>query len=305
MGSPRGVEYARRLGEFADFIISGDATNLVCVTISRQAVACLAAKLTKVPQYRLSEVVRPGLFTKGDWSGFGDSSGAVVCEGMRLVRMQVAAGTDFIDAPLSFDSVLETCGTSEQVTLVFVTDGPPKPAPTPARLWTSSLRRTGETAAFIKHPMITCENGKPWEQMSKRVYRNLDEVYAGEYEGLTYKEIRQRDPHEASLRMIDKLGYRYPRGESYYDLIARLESVVEQMEGATKPVLIVSHQAVLRILYSWLAGISRESATEASILQHAVVKIVWDGTGKDRVEVKFPLGPGPKGGVVNDGQRHF
>merc|ERR1740121_1607321 len=87
--SPRGVEYARRLGEFTEFVIGGDASNLVCVTISREEIACLAKMLTKVPQPRMSELVRSGLFTKGDWSNFGDSSGAIVHEGMRLVRMQV------------------------------------------------------------------------------------------------------------------------------------------------------------------------------------------------------------------------
>jgi broad specificity phosphatase PhoE len=28
--------------------------------------------------------------------------------------------------------------------------------------------------------------------MSPRVYRNLDEIFAGEYEGLTYAEIKQK-----------------------------------------------------------------------------------------------------------------
>ena len=29
-------------------------------------------------------------------------------------------------------------------------------------------------------------------QMSPRVYRNLDEIFAGEYEGLTYEEIKKK-----------------------------------------------------------------------------------------------------------------
>ena len=30
--------------------------------------------------------------------------------------------------------------------------------------------------------------------MSPRVYRNLDEIFAGEYEGLTYEEIKKKVP---------------------------------------------------------------------------------------------------------------
>ena len=33
---------------------------------------------------------------------------------------------------------------------------------------------------------------RTWEQMSPRVYRNLDEIFAGEYEGLTYEEIKKK-----------------------------------------------------------------------------------------------------------------
>lgn len=39
--------------------------------------------------------------------------------------------------------------------------------------------------------------------------RNLDEIFAGEYEGMTYAEIEARVPDEASLRKMDKIGYRY------------------------------------------------------------------------------------------------
>ena len=47
-----------------------------------------------------------------------------------------------------------------------------------------------------------------WEQMSPRVYRNLDEIFAGEYEGKTYEEIKEVAPSEAILRSMDKIGYR-------------------------------------------------------------------------------------------------
>ena len=48
--------------------------------------------------------------------------------------------------------------------------------------------------------------------MSPRVYRNLDEIFAGEYEGMRYDDIKALAPGEAELRAMDKIGYRYPRG---------------------------------------------------------------------------------------------
>ena len=108
----------------------------------------------------------------------------------------------------------------------------------------SKLAHAALGAAYAIHaPNAGLEPEDRWEQMSPRVYRNLDEIFAGEYEGLTYAEIKRRAPDEASLRAMDKIGYRYPRGESYFDLVARLDPLVHELESYHEPLLIVSHQA--------------------------------------------------------------
>ena len=47
---------------------------------------------------------------------------------------------------------------------------------------------------------------------------------------MTYEEIAAIYPEEAAARKADKFNYRYPRGESYNDLIARLEPIAHEME---------------------------------------------------------------------------
>ena len=116
-----------------------------------------------------------------------------------------------------------------------------------------------------------------WEQMSPRVYRNLDEIFAGEYEGMTYEDIKRLQPDEAALRAMDKIGYRYPRGESYFDILSRLDPLVHEMESYHEPLLICSHQAVLRVLYAYLMGKPRHLAPRLDIPLHAVMKITYDG----------------------------
>lgn len=131
-----------------------------------------------------------------------------------------------------------------------------------------------------------------WEQMSPRVYRNLDEIFAGEYEGKTYEEIKRAHATEASLRAMDKIGYRYPRGESYFDILSRLDPLVHEMESYHEPLLIVSHQAVLRVLYSYLMGRPRAGAPKIEIPLHTIMKITYDGWNAPREE-RFWLGPEP------------
>jgi len=287
--SPNGIEYAKRLAEFAEYHITRQARGFAVVDIK--------AGQGDVLYQRLVHVDRPedgmeGIYVKEAWE--------TVKEGMQLVRVQrgQGPGTHFEDAPGTLDEVVRLTE-SDQSALVFV--GPmPEKDPRPSRLWTSSLRRTKETAEYIAHPKLDMGHGKTWEQFSHRVYRNLDEVYAGEYEGLTYEDIKKRMPAEAELRKLDKLGYRYPRGESYYDIIARLDDPIQHLETLLEPVLIISHQATLRMVYAFLADIPRRDAPERSIPLHSVIKLELDGTGSLPKEERFYLGPTC---VKDDGQK--
>lgn len=97
--------------------------------------------------------------------------------------------------------------------------------PRPARLWTSTLRRTKETAQFIEHNTIehNYDNGDKiaWMQFRPMARRNLDELYAGTCDGMTYKEIEKVYPDEFERRQADKLAYRYPRGMMCFVLDSR------------------------------------------------------------------------------------
>ncbi|KAL6577145.1 hypothetical protein OROMI_011421 [Orobanche minor] len=109
-----------------------------------------------------------------------------------------------------------------------------------ASIWTSTLQRTVLTAS----PIV----GFP-----KIQWRALDEINAGVCDGMTYEEIKKNMPEEYESRKKDKLRYRYPRGESYLDVIQRLEPVIIELERQRAPVVVISHQAVLRALYAYFA----------------------------------------------------
>jgi len=147
----------------------------------------------------------------------------------------------------------------------------------PCRLWTSTLRRTQETAQFIQHPKFnhTFDNGDnfDWLQFRAKPRRNLDELYAGTCDGMTYKEIQDVYPDEFGRRQADKLSYRYPRGESYMDVTLRLEPLAQEMERIREPLLIVGHQGILRILYAYFMGLDRKEAPYVSIPLNNVIEL--------------------------------
>lgn len=67
---------------------------------------------------------------------------------------------------------------------------------------------------------------------------------------MSYEEISSKYPIDFAARDQNKFSYRYPRGESYEDLVARLEPVIMELERQGN-VLVVTHQAVLRCLLAY------------------------------------------------------
>lgn len=113
----------------------------------------------------------------------------------------------------------------------------------------------------------------------------------GDAEGLTEAEFKARYPSESDMRKRDKIGYRYPRGESYYDIIGRLDPLmIELLSLEDEPLLVVSHQATLRMVRGFLMGKAREDCPGYEIPLHTVMKITWDGWSEP-LEEEVPLGP--------------
>ena len=89
---------------------------------------------------------------------------------------------------------------------------------------------------------------------------------------MTYEDILKEMPEEFNRRNLDKFRYRYPRGESYEDLVARLEPVIVEMERQDS-LLIVGHQAVIRCLLAYYNEISEEELPWQEVPLHTVIKL--------------------------------
>uniref|UniRef100_A0A7N6AR80 6-phosphofructo-2-kinase domain-containing protein n=1 Tax=Anabas testudineus TaxID=64144 RepID=A0A7N6AR80_ANATE len=126
------------------------------------------------------------------------------------------------------------------------------------KVWTSHMKRTIQTAESL---------GAQYEQ-----WKALNEIDAGVCEEMTYEEIQKNYPEEFALRDQDKYRYRYPKGESYEDLVQRLEPVIMELERQEN-VLVICHQAVMRCLLAYFLD---KSANELPYLKcplHTVLKL--------------------------------
>ncbi|XP_077239324.1 6-phosphofructo-2-kinase/fructose-2,6-bisphosphatase-like isoform X2 [Tasmannia lanceolata] len=143
-----------------------------------------------------------------------------------------------------------------------------------ASIWTSTLQRTILTAT----PIL----GFP-----KIQWRALDEINAGVCDGMTYEEIKKNMPEEYESRKKDKLRYRYPRGESYLDVIQRLEPVIIELERQRAPVIVISHQAVLRALYAYFADKPLNEIPHIEVPLHTIIEIKMGVAGVQEKRYKL------------------
>lgn len=128
----------------------------------------------------------------------------------------------------------------------------------PLTVWTSTLKRTAQTAKYL-----------PYEKLS---WKALDELDSGVCDGLTYAEIEQKYPEDFKARDDDKYNYRYLGGESYRDVVIRLEPIIMELERSEN-ILIVTHQAVLRCIYAYFMGSSQEKSPWMEVPLHCLIKL--------------------------------
>ena len=128
-------------------------------------------------------------------------------------------------------------------------------------VWTSMRARSIETAQFFN------EEDYPIKEM-----KMLDELNAGDYEGMTYPEIQEKHPEEFTKRQKDKLRYRYPgtAGESYMDVINRLRPVITELERIGDSALIVTHRVVARALLGYYMNLSVDVIANLDVPLHCV-----------------------------------
>jgi broad specificity phosphatase PhoE len=96
----------------------------------------------------------------------------------------------------------------------------------------------------------------------------LKELSFGVWEGLTWKEVRAREPKAAAARERDKWSFVPPGGESYAMLAERVAPVLTDL---TRDVVMVSHGGVARVLLALLCAVPHARAPILDIWQGKVL----------------------------------
>lgn len=124
-------------------------------------------------------------------------------------------------------------------------------------VYTSNLNRTIQTSQYFHET---------------KAYPELNEINSGICDSKTYDEIKIMYPDEYHKRNENKYYYRYPKGESYEDIKNRVRPFMRQILNSTENHLIICHQAILRVLYSFFIKIPEQEIPYLDIPLHTLFK---------------------------------
>jgi broad specificity phosphatase PhoE len=145
-------------------------------------------------------------------------------------------------------------------------------------VYSSDLRRAHSTAQAIASAFgVVCH-----------VRPALREIYFGQWDGLTWQEIEQRDATYARRWLEEYPNLPAPDGEMFRDFERRILDEVEVLRtiASDGTVVVVAHAGVLRSVLLKLCGCSEDEARERTKSYGAVVRYtVPASSATDRIEV--------------------
>ncbi|KAL2760783.1 hypothetical protein ACRALDRAFT_2095794 [Sodiomyces alcalophilus JCM 7366] len=174
------------------------------------------------------------------------------------------------DAPLSEEGKAYAVKMSEtllrhreQEHAALIEKGGPDVPLRPLSVWTSTRLRTFQTADYLR------EKGYKVRQRSQ-----MSQINPGVCEKMSERTIRALYPDEVEKHEVDPYHHRYPRAESYHDLAVRLEPIILELEREQNDLLIIAHESVLRVLYSYLMHCSTMDIPFLKFPRDKIIEII-------------------------------
>ncbi|KZF21282.1 6-phosphofructo-2-kinase [Xylona heveae TC161] len=147
----------------------------------------------------------------------------------------------------------------------------------PLTIWTSTRRRTVETADYLK-------------SLGYRVRQRpqMSQINPGIRETMSNQALRRIYPDEVAKHNADPYHHRYPRAESYHDLAVRLEPIILELEREQNDLLIIAHESVLRVLYGYLMACNAADIPNLEFPRNEIIEIIPASYNNETKRIHIP-----------------
>lgn len=153
------------------------------------------------------------------------------------------------------------------------------------------ISRIEELNNFPEECKLLCSTRKSVIQTAREMncFKNvlelqiLEEINYGLQDGKTQKEFFDKYPEEEELMKKDPLNYRYPRGESYRDIIERTGRLIYEIEEYRGPIVMLLKPTIFRCFYGYFAFEAEvknmENIPHISIEKNSIIKFTPEAYG--------------------------
>jgi probable phosphoglycerate mutase len=131
----------------------------------------------------------------------------------------------------------------------------------------SPLQRARQTTEIMRAALGLAPN-------DYRIDSRLREIGFGEWEGLTFRDVRARAPQALAARERDKWNFMPPGGESYAQVAVRMREWYDALDGNT---VVVAHGGTARALIGVLGIAPPAQAPSVDIGQGVVYRFADGG----------------------------
>ncbi len=151
--------------------------------------------------------------------------------------------------------------------------------------------RLKELNSYPEKCQLICSTKKQTIQTAKALtcfdsYTDINllaEIDYGFQDCLTREQFFEKFPEEKGEMEKDPLYYRFPKGESYADVINRIEMVLHQIERHNGPMLLILKENVLKCLYGYFAFEGDVKNTEnipnIKLPKHTIIEFIPEAYG--------------------------
>ncbi|WP_304179790.1 histidine phosphatase family protein [Leptotrichia trevisanii] len=151
-------------------------------------------------------------------------------------------------------------------------------------VYTSKLGRTVGTAEIILESNNIEKRKNDNEKLKLQKLSELNEIYFGEWQGMTFAEIFVKFPEEAHNYFYDVKNYcaGNVKGEELQDGLKRflrgLNKIVEENNSGN--VLVVTHGAVLELFFNYIENKEANDLDERKLIGNGAYKVFTYENGK-------------------------
>jgi len=188
-----------------------------------------------------------------------NEEGVAFAKGLSVLIQERQEKTTLLTSTREFEAKAATSGETDKKEATPTTANPRTTQN--LRIYTSLLPRAIQTVQYIV--------GGQNEQWSA-----LNMLDTGVCHGMTMHAIKTAIPEQFEAWQRDPFNHRIPGGESYRDLVQRLEPFITELERTSTGVLVVSHLSTLQVLYGYFLGCPGEQCPTLDIPQHTVIELL-------------------------------